>query len=195
MGEGNNERNKNKKRNFHVEAKNGRRHTATFHQVNSGWKLCRATASISSGNNALVSNWPAQEKRLDRRRDQKVRSHCALNRACKRQYENSDERYAEKEIYKTRREMDNGNEIGIRDSILKFVASLLYLARCDALSFPSLLCFASFFWDEMKSSSLKRIIRIILSRRSLGYYIIFCLPVVISVNFNLSFSDASLNEV
>lgn len=62
MGEGNNERNKNKKRNFHVEAKNGRRHTATFHQVNSGWKLCRATASISSGNNASVSNWPAQER-------------------------------------------------------------------------------------------------------------------------------------
>lgn len=91
--------------------------------------------------------------------------------------------------------MDNGNEIGIRDSILKFVANLLYLARCDALSFASLLYFASFFWDEMKSSSLKRIIRIILSRRSLGYYIIFCLPVVISVNFNLSFSDASLNEV
>lgn len=90
--------------------------------------------------------------------------------------------------------MDNGNEIGTRDSILKFVTSLLYLARCDALSFASLLCFA-FFWDEMKSSSLKRIIRIILSRRSLGYYIIFCLPVVISVNFNLSFSDASLNEV
>lgn len=51
--------------------------------------------------------------------------------------------------------MDNGNEIGIRDSILKFVTSLLYLARCDALSFASLLCFASFFWDEMKSSSLK----------------------------------------
>lgn len=63
MGEGNNnERTKNKKRNFHVEAKNGRRHTATFHQVNSGWKLCRATASISSGNNASVSNWPAQER-------------------------------------------------------------------------------------------------------------------------------------
>lgn len=43
--------------------------------------------------------------------------------------------------------MDNGNEIGIRDSILKFVTSLLYLARTP---FPLLPFFVSLHFSGMK---------------------------------------------
>lgn len=119
MGEGNNnERTKNKKRNFHVEAKNGRRHTATFHQVNSGWKLCRATASISSGNNASVSNWPAQERsgRIEgeiKKFDRIARLIEHANGNMKIQM-NGMQRNIDTYIQNRGGEIDNGNEIAIQ---------------------------------------------------------------------------------